>query len=90
MPNISEYLLLRFGISIYMYYGDENQHHVPHIHARYQGEEAVFGIPSGEVLDGTLPGRTARQVKAWIALNEEALTERWQLAVRRIPITKVD
>jgi hypothetical protein len=30
---------------ISMYYFDNKQHKTPHIHVKYQGEEAVFSIP---------------------------------------------
>jgi hypothetical protein len=31
-----------YGIVIYMYFKDNRQHNKPHIHARYQGNEAVL------------------------------------------------
>jgi hypothetical protein len=34
-----------YGIIISMYYFDNKQHKTPHIHVKYQGEEAVFSIP---------------------------------------------
>jgi len=40
-----------FGILIYMYYRDNNQHHLPHIHADNQREEAIFAIESGDLLE---------------------------------------
>ncbi len=38
MPLISSF----YGVLIYMYFMDTKQHHTPHIHAMYQGFEAVF------------------------------------------------
>jgi hypothetical protein len=35
MPRISEF----FGILIYMYWFDNQQHKLPHLHARYAGQE---------------------------------------------------
>lgn len=90
MPNISSLLLQRFGIAVYLYYFDEGQHHAPHIHVRFQGEEAVLGIPGGELIEGSLANSALRKVRAWIELNDEALMERWALAVRGNTITKVD
>ena len=43
-----------YGIIISMYYMDNSQHHLPHIHVKYQDEEAVIAIPDGNTLDGTL------------------------------------
>ncbi len=36
-----------YGIIVSMYYFDNKKHHTPHIHLKYQGEEAVFTIPDG-------------------------------------------
>ena len=36
-----------YGIIISMYYFDNRQHHLPHIHVRCQGDESVFTIPDG-------------------------------------------
>jgi hypothetical protein len=44
-----------YGLIISMFYGDGKQHHLPHIHVKYQGDEAVFSIPDGELIDGSLP-----------------------------------
>ena len=46
-----------YGVLIYLYWLDTRQHHLPHIHAMYAGDEAVFGIESAELLDGKLPRR---------------------------------
>lgn len=43
-----------YGIIVSMYYFDNRRHHLPHIHIRCQGEEAVFTIPDGELLEGHL------------------------------------
>ncbi len=90
MPNISEYLLKRFGIIVYLYYFDEGRHNRSHVHVMYGDEEAVIAIPGGELLEGTLPNRVLRKVRAWIELNDEALMERWGKAVRGNTITRID
>ncbi|MCB0120796.1 MAG: DUF4160 domain-containing protein [Caldilineaceae bacterium] len=38
-----------YGIIVSMYYFDDRRHHLPHIHIRCQGDEAVFSIPEGEL-----------------------------------------
>lgn len=40
-----------YGIIISMYYLDNKKHHTPHIHVKYQEEEAVITIPNGDVLE---------------------------------------
>jgi hypothetical protein len=48
MPEISRF----FGIVVRMYFDD---HHPPHFHATYAGNEAQVGIEPIAVLAGTLP-----------------------------------
>lgn len=48
MPTISMF----FGIIIRVFFLDNRQHHLPHIHAEYQGEVAVFAIKDGSILRG--------------------------------------
>ena len=67
MPTISMF----YGILVLMFYRDNRQHHTPHIHARYQGSEAVIGIPDGELIAGEIPGKQLRVVQAWIAIHRE-------------------
>jgi desulfoferrodoxin (superoxide reductase-like protein) len=77
MPTIS----LFYGIMVLMFYRDNRQHHLPHIHVRYQNEEAVISIESGEVLQGALPVKQMKLVQAWVELRKEDLMADWQLAV---------
>lgn len=51
MPVISMF----YGIIVSLYFQDNRRHHRPHIHVRYQDDEAVFGIPEGDLLEGLLP-----------------------------------
>ena len=41
-----------YGISVYLYFVDKKQHKKPHIHVKYQNDEAVFSIPDGELMEG--------------------------------------
>ena len=77
MPTISMF----FGIVIYMYFFDDTPHKQPHIHARYQGAEAAFSLPDGEILAGSLPTGKTRMVQAWIEIHHEALLADWELVV---------
>lgn len=51
MPTISMF----YGILIRMFFRDTEKHHVPHIHADYQGKVAVYSILDGTLLAGGLP-----------------------------------
>lgn len=48
MPTIS----LFYGIIICLYFYDDERHKRPHIHAKYQGQEASFSILDGAILSG--------------------------------------
>jgi len=50
MPIISMF----YGIIVSLYYFDRKKHQLPHIHVRYQDEEAVVSIPDGNIVGGDL------------------------------------
>jgi len=77
MPTISMF----YGIIIYLYFYDDERHHVPHVHAKYQGRDASVSIIDGEVLAGEIPLAKLRLVQAWIEIHREALLADWELAV---------
>lgn len=77
MPVISMF----FGILIRMFFKDTDKHHTPHIHADYQGEVAVYSIPDGEILAGSLPPNKHKLVAAWIEIHRDDLLADWQMAV---------
>ncbi|MDR2908024.1 MAG: DUF4160 domain-containing protein [Bacteroidales bacterium] len=83
-------LSMFYGILISMFYGDNKQHHKPHIHAIFQGFEAVFSIPDGELLSGNLPSKKIQLVKAWIILHEDDLMANWELATSEQNIFKIE
>ena len=78
MPAISMF----YGIVVYMYFLDTGKHKLPHIHAKYQGEESVFDIISGEMLEGNLSKTKAKLVQAWIEIHKDELRADWDLAVK--------
>jgi Domain of unknown function (DUF4160) len=86
MPLISSF----YGVLIYMYFMDNRQHNSPHIHAMYQGTEAVFSIETAELLDGKFPLRQTRLVQAWIELRREELIADWSLAIQGQPVERVE
>ncbi len=55
---------------------------MPHIHARFQGQQASVSISDGTVLAGELPVAKTRLVQAWIEIHREALMADWELAVQ--------
>lgn len=86
MPTISMF----YGIIVYMYYVDNKQHQIPHIHVKYQEHEAVVSIPDGELLDGKIPNPKMKLLQAWIELHRDELVADWELAVSGQQPYKID
>jgi hypothetical protein len=86
MPTISMF----YGIVIYLYFFDDERHKLPHIHARYQGQDASFSIIDGAMLSGEIPSAKARLVQAWIEIHRDALMADWELAVNGEPPFPID
>jgi hypothetical protein len=79
-----------YGLVIYMYFRDNKQHHIPHIHVKYQDEDATISIPDGLLLGGSLKSNKMKLVQAWIEIHSEELMAVWGLAVRGQGIFKID
>ncbi|OHB63692.1 MAG: hypothetical protein A2Y77_17980 [Planctomycetes bacterium RBG_13_62_9] len=77
MPVISMF----YGVIVSLYFLDSKRHHRPHIHVKYQDDEAVVAIPDGELLEGSLPPAKMRLVLAWIEIHRDDLVADWELAV---------
>ncbi len=77
MPAISMF----YGLIVYMYFMDNKQHKLPHIHAKFQDHEVIVQIPDGTVLDGDIPNSKMKLLQAWIELHKEELMANWELAV---------
>jgi hypothetical protein len=70
-----------YGVIVSLYYLDDKQHHLPHVHAKYQEDEVVVSIADGEVLEGSLPPAKMRLLSAWLEIHRDELMADWQLAV---------
>jgi hypothetical protein len=86
MPVISMF----YGIIISMYYFNSRQNKLPHIHVKYQDQEAIFSIPDGELIGGELRTNKSKLVEAWIEIHKEELMADWELAVNGQEIFKID
>lgn len=76
MPSISEF----YGIKIYMYWDDYEQHHAEF--------HAAFGL-NGKILRGEFPRTATKLVKKWILENKEVLYYAWVLATENKPLPKI-
>ena len=86
MPVLSMF----YGIVIRIYFFDNKQHHVPHIHAEYSDHKAVFSIETGEILTGRFPVKKTKLVQAWIEIHREELDADWQLAVNGEEVFRIE
>ena len=85
MPVISMF----YGVIIMMYYFDNQKHQRPHIHVKYQDDEAVISIPEGELLEGKLQRSKFKIVQAWVEIHQDELMANWELAVSGQQIFKI-
>jgi hypothetical protein len=79
-----------YGIIVRMYFFDNQQHNMPHIHVHYQDDGAIFELPSGKIIEGKLPKAKQKLVVAWVEIHKEELMADWQLAVNGEPVFKID
>ena len=86
MPIISMF----YGIIVSMFFFDAQRHKTPHIHVKYQEQEAVFSIPEGELIEGELKSNKTRLVQAWIEIHKEELMANWELAINGQEVFKID
>jgi len=86
MPTISMF----YGIIIRMYYFDNQQHNMPHIHVHYQDDSAIIEIPNGSIIEGKLPIRKQKLVDAWVEIHKDELVADWELASNGESIFKID
>ncbi len=86
MPVISMF----YGIIVYLYYFDDRQHKLPHIHAEYQNYKIVVEIENSEILAGEFPTNKLRLLQAWIEIHREELLADWKLATNGLEIFKID
>lgn len=86
MPCISMF----YGVLIYMYWYDNKEHKLPHIHVHYQDYKAVFAIENSKLLDGSLPNSKQKMIEVWIELHKEELLADWKLATQGEDLFKID
>jgi hypothetical protein len=83
-------LSMFYGIIVSMYYFDNRQHHVPHIHVRYQEHEVVISLVDGSTLEGDIPTNKMKLVQAWLELHKDELTANGSLAISGENIFTID
>lgn len=86
MPVLSMF----YGIIIRMFYYDNKQHNLPHIHIEYGEYNAVVSINEGNLIEGDFPKEKLKLVQAWIEIHKDELKANWKLAIEGQNIFKID
>jgi len=79
-----------YGIIISLYFFDNRRHKRPHIHVKYQEDEAVITIPDGKLIEGNLKSNKLKLVEAWIEIHRDEIMADWELASKGNEIYKID
>ena len=74
MPTLS----LFYGIIVSMHQEIGTQHHIPHIHAEFFGQEISISL-DGNILAGSFPKNKLKLLDAWMELHKEDLEADWHL-----------
>lgn len=77
MPEIDSFL----GLSFCLYFFDNRQHQLPHLHVRYGSYELVIAIESSECLQGYLPAKQRKRAENYINTHRQQLMAMWNKAV---------
>ncbi len=77
MPEIDSLL----GLSFCLYFFDNKQHKLPHVHIRYGEFELVIAIGTGECLEGYLPRKQRKRAEQHISRHRGQIIAMWHKAV---------
>ncbi|MBK8576552.1 MAG: DUF4160 domain-containing protein [Elusimicrobia bacterium] len=86
MPVISMF----YGVIVSLYFMDNKRHKRPHLHVKFRGREAVIAIPTGEIIEGRIPGAKLKLVQAWIEIHKDEVMADWELAAQGQPLFKIE
>lgn len=77
MPEVDAFL----GLSFCLYFFDNQQHKLPHVHVKYGGYELVLAIETAECLEGYLPTKQRKRAESHITNYREQFLIMWNRAV---------
>ena len=75
MPILSVF----YGLVIRMYAEGGGQHHTPHIHVVYQGQEYQFDFNGAELNGKEMPTAKKKLLDAWLVIHQDDLLANWDL-----------
>jgi shikimate kinase len=83
-------LSMFYGIIVSIYYFDNKQHRLPHIHVTYGEQEVVVGIPDGNIIEGDIQANKMKLLQAWLEIHKDELLANWNLAVSGNKVFKIE
>ena len=86
MPVISMF----YGIIVRMFFMDNKEHKMPHVHIEYGEFTAVLSIPDASLLAGNFPSAKLKLVSAWMEIHRDELLADWKLATEGQPVFKIE
>ena len=73
-----------------MFFYDNKEHRLPHIHIEYTENNAVVSIPDGNLIAGNFPKDKLKLVIAWMEIHKDELMADWKLAVEGNTVFKIE
>ena len=73
-----------------MFYFDNKEHSLPHIHIEYAEYKAVIEIPHSKMLAGDFPKDKLKLVIAWMEIHKDELMADWKLATEGQNVFKIE
>ena len=70
---------------IFLVHSNEQNHGLPHIHARFNQYEVSISILSGEILAGNIPNKNLKIAQKWVLNNQWKLLDDWKNLVISAP-----
>jgi hypothetical protein len=67
-----------------------SDHPPPHFHAQYGDDVAQIEFATLRILNGSLPPRALRLVRAWARLHTEELADNWARAQELEPLAPIE
>ena len=77
MPIISKF----YGIIVRMYFIDNKQHNLPHIHVNYNEYRSIFDL-DGNIREGYIPKSQQKILQAWIEIHNIELKKLWDVLLQ--------
>jgi len=79
-----------YGIIVRMFYYDNKEHHLPHIHIEFAEFKAVVSLLDSNIIAGNFPNEKFKLVSAWMLIHRDELMANWKLALEGQTVFKIE